>query len=670
MVREGSLVLRTGCVVADDTGLERATFMKDLLKKVIYRVGTKSYEDIIANIERKSVVSFDVFNTLVRRDVIHPEDVFGIIEQKLPAEFQIDHFKAKRVRAEQLARKKDPGHEVHLDEIYGFFAVDAAVKKRLIEIECEEEIFISTQNIALKRIYDYCIREGKKVYFISDMYLPTETVEQILRKNGYTEGKLYVSSESRKMKKNGELFQLVVTQEAIHTSEWIHLGDSIISDYFQPKRLGLEALLIEQNPKHFGYVDKRLIKKDQSYEQLITFINNRILSYTDPYMIIGYGVLGPLLYGFSRWLEEKIPDEKQIVFLAREGALLQKAFSIVSDRPSIYMHISRHAAYEAFLDHSPKPEDALLGKIRVLKVICSKEEFARSCGLSDEEIATIFYENHIQKEELCPRLEDKKAVLDIIWPLVKKKTSGQYNMMEQYLQELGIKGDCSVVDVGWRGTIQAILDGLGFVMDGKTVKWDGYYMGCREYKTNDSASYYQHIDKQGYLFDSSQNRRNQDTVSNSVSFFELLFLSTEGTTKHYTEDTEGHVVPVLGQPDNPPVISCIIEKIQNAGIQFLEEIHKLSFPVSLDAAFAGYKIIARVPSWNTLELFKDFSAYDEHSYSLANDHSLGYYLVHPRQFMKEFAKKPNRAWFLKGVFKLPLPYVVFLNFLKIFFDEK
>lgn len=644
--------------------------MKKQIKNLIYGACVKTFDEIIETISRKQVVSFDVFNTLVLRDVASPEDVFGLIEKKLSAEFHIIQFKTLRMAAEKKAREGSPGREVRMDEIYRHFPAKEGVRERLIEMECGEEISVAAQNILLKRVYDYCVNAGKTIYFISDMYLPFGTVRQILKKCGYTEGRLFVSSENRKMKRNGELFRFVRGKESIDPADWVHMGDSIISDYLQPRRLGIEALLIDQNPVYFSYTDKQLFHKDAGYQRLNAFINNRILHYTDPYAVIGYSVLGPLLYGFSRWLEEKIPDDRQIVFLAREGALLQKAFSIISDRSSIYLHISRHAAYEAFLDHAENPEQALQGRIRVLKVICTGEEFARSCGLTDEDIETAFRENHLRKEELCSRLEDKKAILEVIWPLVKKRASGQYGLMEQYLRELGITGKCAAVDVGWRGTIQAILASLNFVLDGKQVEWEGYYMGCREYQMNDAASSYQRTVKQGYLFDPVQNKRNKDTVGNSVSFFELLFLSTEGTTKSYGMDAENHAVPVLGQPDNNPSINRLIERIQDAGIQFLKDIRECGFPISMEAAFANYGVIARVPTMKTLKLFQDFSAYDEHSYSLANEHSLGYYLVHPRQFMKEFAKKPNRAWFLKGVFKVPLPYVTFLNILRHFFDEK
>ena len=627
--------------------------MKELLKKAIYGVRVKPYEDIIAEIDSKAVVSFDVFNTLVRRDVMQPEDVFGLLEKKIPEGSYHGSFKAARMQAEASARKEHPERDIRLEEIYAHFPAADAVKSSLMEMECREEIAVSAPNLILKRVYDHCVEKKKRILFISDMYLPTDTVGKILKKNGYSQGKLYVSSASGKMKRNGKLFRFVQEQESLDISEWIHMGDSIISDYLQPQRLGIKALLIEQDPTHFEYTDKRLIKRDQSYRQLITFINNRLPSYTDPYERIGYGVLGPLLYGFSRWLEEKVPADRQLVFLAREGALLQRAFATVSDRPSVYMYVSRHAAYEAFLDRAEDTEQVLQGKIRVLKVICSREEFARSCGLSDEEIETVFRENHFQKDGLCTRIEDKKAVLDAIWPLVKQKAAGQYRLMEQYIRELGITGDCSAADVGWRATIQVLLDSLNFVLDGAAITWDGYYMGCREYGTNDADSHYRQIKKQGYLFDPVHNKQNKDTVLNSVSFFELLFLSTEGTTKRYALDEQGHVVPVKGQADNPPEINDMIKRIQDAGIRFLQDIQERPFPVSTEAAFADYKKIANVPTLKTLALFKDFAAYDEHSYSLANDHSLGYYIVHPRQFMKEFAKKPalcSISYLIKSLF--------------------
>lgn len=223
--------------------------IKETIQRVVYRLCSQTEEDILKLIEGKETVSFDVFDTAVKRDVAKPKDVFALIETRLKSEADpcTEHFYELRVEAERAARKANHGHEVTLEDVYRQITVSNARRHELMRLECQMEIEISRPNIPIKRVYDACVQQGKKVLFISDMYLPSNVIYEILQKNGYDASHLYVSGAVGRTKREGGLFIYVQKTEDLTSDGWLHIGDSIPGDYLSPKRLGIKTALIDRN---------------------------------------------------------------------------------------------------------------------------------------------------------------------------------------------------------------------------------------------------------------------------------------------------------------------------------------------------------------------------------------------------------------------------------------
>lgn len=642
-------------------------------RRLICCLCAQTEEEILKQVKDKTVVSFDVFDTVVKRDVADPKDVFSLIEARLrdKTSFCVEHFHDVRVKAEQIARQVNHEKEVTLEEIYKQIPISNDQRLEFMRLECQTEIEVSALNIPIKRVYDACVQQGKKVLFISDMYLPSDVIWQILRKNGYDTGRLFVSCEAGCTKRDGSLFSYVQEEGNLAFVDWIHIGDSIPSDYLSPKRLGIKAILIERNPRYNKYVYRKLYRNNQSYRHLNHFIDTRLSCYADPYERIGYAVLGPLLYGFVCWLEKEISRDESIVFLAREGALLQRAFAVVSKRDSVYLHISRRAAKMAYLDSVKDLETVLRDGVFGFKKNSSQKAIARSYGLTDEEVHIAFAESSIEEDAIAYSADMVRNVISTIWPVAKEHAAKQYSMLQQYLGQLDINEKCAVVDIGWVGSIQTLLNECGFLNNEKSYQWIGYYMGCLPEPLNTA---YNRIEKKSFLFSRDNNEWLRDGISNSVPFFEFLFLSTEGTTKAYNKDKVGTVYPVLGAPENDYAASAVVSSIQNAGLQFVRDMHQSSVKelvtMNADVSACNYQSLARMPSLSTLSLFKNFNSYDEYVFEFGSKHGLGYYLFHPKKFAKEVAKRPGKVWFLKSVFKIPLPYIPILNLTRKIFEKQ
>ena len=116
-------------------------------------------------------VAFDVFDTLIKRDVAVPTGLFRLMG---------DDFYAARIRAEREARAAQ-SREVTLAEIYArpcLARYDAAA-------ECAAELAACAANKPVLDAVQTLKKQGKKLYYISDMYLPQTQIDAMLRRCGY-----------------------------------------------------------------------------------------------------------------------------------------------------------------------------------------------------------------------------------------------------------------------------------------------------------------------------------------------------------------------------------------------------------------------------------------------------------------------------------------------------
>ena len=163
-------------------------------------------QDLWQLIKKYEFVSFDVFDTLIKRNVNKPSDVFELVNiayiQQYGYEGIVNNFKEQRIFAERKVRSISD-QEITLANIYGVLAQDIGLEiaERYKKLEIEVELDICTANQDVLNVFKKCVEFPKKVLIITDMYLPIEIIEQILEKNGFKGYKtLYLSSQSGKSK--------------------------------------------------------------------------------------------------------------------------------------------------------------------------------------------------------------------------------------------------------------------------------------------------------------------------------------------------------------------------------------------------------------------------------------------------------------------------------------
>ena len=183
----------------------------------------KSYKQYI---DRCEVVSFDVFDTLIKRNVRTPKDVFSLVEREALKRFGVsmEGFRDKRVCAERTARELSDREEISFGEIYDQLPYEEEIKSSLSQLELEMEYALTTVNLEIKEVYKYAIDRGKEVIIVSDMYLDRAFIERLLLKCGYNQyKKIYVSSETGVQKYTGNMYRMILRENSYSPGKIVHI---------------------------------------------------------------------------------------------------------------------------------------------------------------------------------------------------------------------------------------------------------------------------------------------------------------------------------------------------------------------------------------------------------------------------------------------------------------
>ena len=177
----------------------------------------KLTETILHKAALYPVVAFDVFDTLIKRDVARPTDLFALLGAD---------FAKARIQAEAEARAAKSG-EVTLAEIYArpcLAGYDPAA-------ECAAEIACAVPNLPVLKAARALHAQGKRLYYISDMYLPKVQLDAMLAKCGYDffDGG-FVSADYGVQKRSGKLFRLFLQKTQTQAKEVLFIGDNWRAD--------------------------------------------------------------------------------------------------------------------------------------------------------------------------------------------------------------------------------------------------------------------------------------------------------------------------------------------------------------------------------------------------------------------------------------------------------
>lgn len=207
-------------------------------------------DKLLNKILKRDAVSFDIFDTLIVRKCGNPQEVFNIVAQKYSEQYnsQIANFKQLRLDAEKQVRLHTTKNEVSVHDIYNVIAnkVGVSTAQVLMNLEKETELEVCVANKPIVDLYNQ-VKNKRNTFIVSDMYLDGSFITRLLGKCGIDlPNKVYVSIDYNQTKRNRQLFRTVLKEAHWHAWNMIHIGDNFISDYLNPKLLGMHSYWLKK----------------------------------------------------------------------------------------------------------------------------------------------------------------------------------------------------------------------------------------------------------------------------------------------------------------------------------------------------------------------------------------------------------------------------------------
>ena len=648
--------------------------LKKLVKKMLEDFQSVPFDKLQEKVKGYSVVSFDIFDTLVKRDVKDPSDVF----EYLGRIFNIQNFRQIRQDAELKARKRSIKNEISIADIYSEINFNDDLKDKILKKELQLEIDVSVKNKKLIEFYNYCLDEFD-VILVSDMYLPHDTVKEILNKcgiKGYK--KLYLSNDVNQTKAEGSLFQFVLSDLQVKPCDIVHIGNSFKADYLMAMKNKIHAIKINTNKLYLHDRYKNCFKVNLlDFSTLTKFISNHSCVVNDDYSQFGYEVFGPLLFGFVNWLKIECKDKnvEQILFLSRDGYIIKKAFERIDDCEisKSYFEVSRRSLRVPSYCNSMSYE-SVVSSLSVPSLTNIIQIFD-SLGLNakcykDAILANGFdFNMHIKRDNLISDTNFKKLFEEIQFD-IKSNAIKENTELLSYLKQFDFSLKTAIVDIGWAGSMQKYLvDSLNSI--GINSDIIGYYVGLtKKSKVNLKRN---KLKAFGYSFDCMNNDCDEELESSFIGLFETLFLEQKGSVMKYYRDSGISKAVRYEYEYNydgelMPEASAVI-KIQNAALDFVSDFNhfykNLSFTSESDLYFNNLYSFGVFPSLNNVDTFGWFSYFNcGDKVYLAKPRSLLYYILHINKFKTDLYDSQWKIGFMKKLLKLPFNYEILYSYLR------
>ena len=551
------------------------------------------------------VVAFDVLDTLIKRDAARPTDLFAMLGAD---------FAKARTRAETEARAAKRG-EVTLADIYTrpcMAGYDPAAE-RAAELAC------AVPNLPVLQAARALHAQGKRIYYISDMYLPKAQLDAMLQKCGYTflDGG-FVSADYGVQKRSGKLFGVFLRETNTRAQDVLFIGDSWRADVAGAALGGIRAwhLPMEEVPR-----------ENLAAGAVAAFTANRLSRFSGA-EAYGFSVLGPLAVAYCQWLYAQAQQHPgaRLFFLARDMYLMRQVYALLyPGEATAYLQVSRRSLCPLLL--AQKQWDLLLTALP--RQSLTGAQIAAYCGTACPP------EQQAESYDLKHAPDTARSLLQTLAPPTDADT------VSAYLARQNLRAGDILVDIGSGGTTQILLQALcGIPLHGCQLSCDDRLRG--RLSEAETAVFLFDGQPAPLLYWAGQ------------PMLERLISEDVGATLGYTQTAQD--ITVRQAPQQP---TALLAALQQGALRFAESwqasfLQALTIPPA--AAIAPFLRLVGQPTAGETALLGDLTVEDGGVYPLAAPRKAGYYLTHARQAGRDFSAARWKIGFLKRLALLPLPY--------------
>lgn len=611
-------------------------------------------------LEKYNYISFDIFDTLIKRCTNSPADVFTLIENYCNAK-EIScpkDFKRLRIEADNIANSKKFGFAT-LNDIYS--EIDVYNADELMNIEIEMEISVCFPNQPYVALFKQCIKE-KNTFLISDMYLSHDVITRILDKCDIKDYKgLYISNENMANKVSGDLFRKVAQENGFELNELLHIGDGLKGDFIRPRMIGMKSFWVFKSEHKSEDISAEVI------EHSIDLCKKKL----NKYEAVGCEVFGPILLGFVKWFDEQVKKDSidSAYFMSRDGLIVMKAYNtLYPDKlKTEYLYGSRRAFTVPLIWKHCEFEQ--ISEVISFPQRLTVRQFLGRLGFSAENlkdkidslglVADKTYENgSIFKDA------NVKKLYQYISDELIERSKHEYEALSKYIFSMNFGEKTALIDIGYHGTMQnalnALLQELGI---NSNVK--GYYIGF-----DNCSTFANKISADGYIFNEA-NKRFQKVIDSFIPIFEEFFLAQHGTVKYFAEISK-IVEPVLDEYEYDILEGKIIDEKQlfkqfsDGAIKFVEMFKNSlvldSINISPELAMQRMERLGKHPTLNEAIMLGDCRFFDDKIDYIARPSG------NIKNMKNEFMTSGWKIGYLKRVFKVPMPYAGIYDIFKKFYN--
>lgn len=544
------------------------------------------------------LISIDVFDTLLLRATAKPIDIFETVWEEAQirgiARLAISkkEYKKLRIEMERRARLDAPGREVSLDDIYGRFpefVSDDIDALKALEVDCEKKCCYV--NPVIKKWLVDAKKYGCRLALLSDMYLSSGIIEEILKCNGFDVmllDEIIVSNEYGCSKQDGALFDVLLQKyHQFSTEEILHIGDNNNSDYNQPLKKGLCAFCYNVIPENlYSIYDYEKIRHDVLQSGILSLrkLATSIKEYTGREKTayeLGSAVIGPVLSLYISWVCRRLEKLgiKSIYPFMREGYVLGKLLQKEADAHAMQLdvhpiYISRKVTYVPSIKEVNREEiENMIGARNltigesVLLMGLEKDSFMEYQEYFDvryKETHKITYQGTTLKEKIIKKfLEEgnREKIRNYICQERKK-------LVSYLVQEIGDFNGTATIDIGFFGRIQMWMEEC-LNMENIPHRMKHFLaVGVTGDKIFDG------MDFEGAFGTFAENEDLIPTIHRTTDVIEKLISVTEGSTVGY-EQKDGKIVPIKAEGvDNTDLTDIVFQGIfdfQDLWILFQKE---------------------------------------------------------------------------------------------------
>lgn len=521
-------------------------------------------EQLVSGFE---VISFDVFDTLLARRVVKPTDIFRYIESV----HDLPGFHDARIQAEATARKvfrRGHGLETSLDEIYSTLgsAIDLKGKGPEIELEAEKKFLFA--NPAGVSILNAARRFGKRVVAVSDIYLSSAQVKELLTHCSIDIDTVLSSSDLRHKdigKYNGRAFPFLSEKLNTPPGKILHVGDNATSDLTNALSNGVPAIQVRTNAdlaRHSWADGQRIFHRSSDTfsssacvgTSLFTAATKNTLDRSTSFRF-GYLYGGPLITSFAKYLVEACARDgvDNLLLLARDGYIVEEALRTLDIQHIAYEVVPASRRMMLFplyaVDSGIPLLSALFGSAETR---ISRREFLDTLGL------TAGSQNGDM--ERVSTVEEHRSHFH---ELLSEAAQAELTALQAYYQKLddpGLPRRSAWVDVGWGMTSIRAIDALL-----------NHRLRCYSLGTHGRA--YHRPGMESYLFENGEPADTCDAIMSAPELIELFFSDCRPQAKGFSLGSDNQPMPVYyPKGEQEQLRDWYIREIREGMLQFVSDI--------------------------------------------------------------------------------------------------